>query len=739
MKKTLFYLLAVISVAVSCQLEDATSIKTSKNDYPTFTASIASGTKVALDGTALTWEAGDQISITKDGKTAIYQATEAGESVKFEYVSGEFGEGTGEYIAYYPASLSAKTFPASFTCDPEEVKSLPMHAVAATAEDALSFQTYGGLLKIKVSKDAGEAETITINQIQVSFNEVVAGVFRDSVVAGEYQVLMPATGQKTLKVNPTTPVELTSEPSVFYVATPANTYTTGMSVMICTNKGTKEVTTTKDFTLERAHIKPMTVSAISSSDFATPVARTTNDGGTTWTPYASLQDAISGIMPNGDKSQCIVELLDDYTMTEPVFVEESKTFTFDGAKKTIYASGLDISDMQAYGITQYAAFYINTISDIEFKDVTIDGGSTVDSLEYRAIAIAKYDKNSKLLLTGETTIQNFYTKVSGSAVRVNASLYMKDNSKIKNCESSTKAGAISLTFGNVYCHLYMEDNSSITNCHSLASGGAIANISGYSGTSATLVTMKGNSSISECTAANYGGAIVDSNLDMNDNASISNCTATSYYGGAFYGYAFKMTGDTYIDGCSSTTGGGVYCMRNSSMSDNACIKNCTSSGNSGGVLASGKYTFTMSGNSSIINCTSGGYGGAIRLLNSMTFNVGPNEGDNPVISGNTAKTSGLAISNSAGTCTISRGTISGSGTVPLIHVASTTSINGGFYLQESTGGIHSNSSKITVTNSASDCYLSHSTDKVGTDYQCIEITDADANYAAGYRYKVTAK
>lgn len=773
MKKTFLYLMAVISAAVSCQLADVDSIKTGKADYPVFTASIETGTKVALDGTALSWESGDRIVIAKDGKTAIYEALSSGETTTFTYVEGEFGEGEGPYVAYYPASLVDNVFVSSYVSASGELKEMPMRAEVATAEENLNFCAFGGLLKFKVEKDP-KSEPLTLSQIILKSNEAIAGKFVDNTADGNVAAeITESTGTKTLRINLTSPVELTSEPAVIYLPVPANTYTSGLSITACTDKGTEKVVTTKDLILERAHIKGINL-VVSNTTAEAPVARTTNNGGASWTPYSTLQDAIDGVMPEGTKENCIVEVLKSYTMTVPVYSNEAKNFTIDGKNCTIDASALDSLDIKANGITYLAAMYFAAIDNIDIKDLTIDGGCTAEPLHYRAIIMSKYDSATQLNLTGNTTITGFYSECAGAAMRLLATLHMRDNSTICDCQAiNNSGGAISLNFGNTYCRVYMYDNATITGCNSNKNGGGIYNGSGYM---ATSVTMNGNSSITDCHAdAGSGGAINGYNLTMNDNAEISGCSAKNFGGAVRIDGTFKMNGTSHITDCAVLTGtgygavyittgaktkylntmndnsyvadcyviaGSIYCnARALTMTGNACVKNCSATGNGGGISMYGAdAVLTMSDNSSIIDCTSGSNGGGLRLISSAKANIGMDEGDNPSITGNDAKTAGSTFSLPSGTTlTIGRGTFSTNSASHMISTAGTVNIKGGFFKQEGTGNMMSNTGTCKISNEVSDCYISHSTSLVATGYKKVELDDSDPYKAMGYKYKIVAE
>ena len=170
--------------------------------------------------------------------------------------------------------------------------------------------------------------------------------------------------------------------------------------------------------------------------------------------------------------------------------------------------------------------------------------------------------------------------------------------------------------------------------------------------------------------------------------------------GSFTMSGGKITGNTTAL-TSGSDGGGVIAACNFIMSGGEITENSTNAG--GGVFVVGSYTFTMTGGMISGNTATNSGGGVI--VNSGTFNMRNGEnGEIPVISGNTAQQGGGVFSN--GTFTMSSGTISGNtaqegGGVYLY--AGTFTMSGTALIDTNTaetrgGGVYQNAGTFNMTN-----------------------------------------
>ncbi|MBR1632253.1 MAG: hypothetical protein IJ686_00655 [Bacteroidales bacterium] len=234
----LFFAAALAIVAVSCEKESAPvrnggEPETVPSEGTFFAEFGEKAGRVTMDNSyALSWEAGDQVSIYKVGasEASVYTAETAGTSTRLS--GGEAVDENATYYAVYPASAAVSfdsessvsaEIPATQALAPGQ---LPVNvAVAKTtgAEAKLSFRNVGALLQFTLG-------TSDVARVCVSANDgsAVAGVVIVAVIAAPtYSV---AKEYKTLGLTPASGETFAA--GTYYAAILPKTYTGGLNIKL---------------------------------------------------------------------------------------------------------------------------------------------------------------------------------------------------------------------------------------------------------------------------------------------------------------------------------------------------------------------------------------------------------------------------------------------------------------------------------------------------------------------------
>lgn len=255
MKKLFVIIIAICAgLFYSCDKENTalTETETSPQNRTVFTATTEPSTKTALekDGDAyhVLWSSGDQIAITDApsgwARRAVYSTTSNSTHADFTYVSGDEWTGSS-YYTFYPAdwwTSGAPAYPMTQNYVPGKISESPMAAYSTTTN--LQFRNIGGLVRINLKTTlAGQK----IRKIYLfSESHCLSGP-----ITNLYQ-LMTATEPKAATIDQNSPaqhpvilecgddgVAIGSDPTPFYIAVPANTYTS-FQVSVITTEGIKQ-------------------------------------------------------------------------------------------------------------------------------------------------------------------------------------------------------------------------------------------------------------------------------------------------------------------------------------------------------------------------------------------------------------------------------------------------------------------------------------------------------------------
>ena len=379
-------------------------------------------------------------------------------------------------------------------------------------------------------------------------------------------------------------------------------------------------------------------------------------------PFSSLMGAVNWARSNSAtafiNNVATVEMLTDYTVISSDVVNLDNTidnFVFTTASTT---AGTYTSEVETATLTRgwnggdtnaQALFYVNNASAmLTTTNLILDGKEGTTQRTGRAM----YVNSGTASVQGGTTIRNFNTGASGSAVSVAASgSFNMDNNTgdilFENCwNTSTNAYG-----GTIYTasSMSMDNNSgSITfrDCYSTgqnADGGAIATQAGAATNyQLNALNNKGTILFENCRTqgtGTQGGAIfvlnglVDMRCAENGQIKFVNCYVqgadASYGGGAICGWnntEIKLIGTTtypiLFENCRTEASGGGGAVKGAKVTlenvtfgaldangtVNTAKKCYTIGGNGGAVAATGELSVT---NCNFYGSTSSAYGGAI--------------------------------------------------------------------------------------------------------------------------------
>ena len=255
MKKSIYILIAISAgLLYSCAKEDKalTETETPPQNRIVFTATTEPATKTALEadgsgGYNVAWRSGDQIAISNSPSSwtrqMIYSTTSNTTHADFTYVSGD--QWTGEYYAFYPAdwwTSSTAAYPVTQYYVPGNIPKTPMAACSNTT--SLQFRNIGGLVKInlKTTLSGQKVQKIYLysesNSLSGSITNMYQVMTADPPIAATMDPNSPAQHPVVLECG-NDGVAIGSDPTPFYIAVPATTYTS-FQISVITTEGIKQ-------------------------------------------------------------------------------------------------------------------------------------------------------------------------------------------------------------------------------------------------------------------------------------------------------------------------------------------------------------------------------------------------------------------------------------------------------------------------------------------------------------------
>lgn len=196
------------------------------------TRTVISSSSSAEGGYTLSWEVGDEISISEGDHTAIYVTEEATNNAKFSKKSGYIRNDASKYLAFYPSNLSPSNqkLPATQDYVAGNVKNYPMYA--ESGDQHLSFKNLCGIIRLSVKNTEAE-RSIAVKSISVSVDGM--GLSGEFTIDDSYAAVV--SGSDGVVLNCATAVPLVQEASDFNIIIPKGNYN-GMKIKITSEDGT---------------------------------------------------------------------------------------------------------------------------------------------------------------------------------------------------------------------------------------------------------------------------------------------------------------------------------------------------------------------------------------------------------------------------------------------------------------------------------------------------------------------
>lgn len=246
MKNKHFLMICVGLAVISCGKEVGPIEPEPSVSAPVFTA-VLEDTKTSLNGSQVSWCAGDRISVNG----ATYSASIDSETGEVSFNIEEGTAPTPIYKAYYPFSLyqdGRLSLPSDFAYE-EGKFNMPLYAESETT--TLEFEHLCGFFAITVNNVNGPAQlaSITIS----SDTKATSGEFGIGSVDGKHfaQLSTPEAISQTVTLNCNDAV-LTADGTVFYIPVPVQTYR-GIRIWVRGSEGESlyMVTGNMDIAIER--------------------------------------------------------------------------------------------------------------------------------------------------------------------------------------------------------------------------------------------------------------------------------------------------------------------------------------------------------------------------------------------------------------------------------------------------------------------------------------------------------
>ena len=263
--KRFFVFAALAAISLSACQQD---LEIEENKLPgeavVFTATTeSSATKTALsengDSYDVVWCSGDQITVVDaSAKVGVYSTTGTTTRADFTKESGDDAE-TAPFKAWYPASVyndGTPALPEVQTYVEGNISGSPMYAESST--NTLEFKNIVGIIRLNISTTQGGK---SVRRIELSANEGMSGAIANiaTLASSGYAATVSGTAGVTLDCGEDG-IAIGTEAIPFYLAVPANTYTS-LSITVVTTDGLSQTRTANTgITVSRSQITGVTIS-----------------------------------------------------------------------------------------------------------------------------------------------------------------------------------------------------------------------------------------------------------------------------------------------------------------------------------------------------------------------------------------------------------------------------------------------------------------------------------------------
>ena len=267
MRATLLYInilaIAILATTVSCNDEAH-----NENMIQTITASIEQpATKTALDGPdadgvyKTVWSPEDAIAVCSDDvPPREFKLASGANTNKAEFKGSTFYSDV--MLAVYPYSIVKEIGDSEIIVVLPEIQeyekgNIPQGAYpmfSSSKNTQFTFKNLCSVLKFRMFGD------LTIKSITLTPNDSNIKVSGDAFIdINSKELVVYKDANPSVRLNCSDGVKLTSEPTDFLMVVPAQKYTGGFTITICTNEGTIVKTIKSDMTLNRSTLYPSEV------------------------------------------------------------------------------------------------------------------------------------------------------------------------------------------------------------------------------------------------------------------------------------------------------------------------------------------------------------------------------------------------------------------------------------------------------------------------------------------------
>lgn len=248
MKRTAIFNLVLLSVMLLASCNSAeTEITVNQNRIYKATISEKTRTALSKEGNVyhVNWEEGDLVAVTDGSNSAYYKALSGG-SASTELKRSSGTDPAGAAVAFYPASISSYTLPASQNYVAGNIRNSPM--MGTIDGDHITFRNLCGIVRLDITA----MPDIKVRNIKITADQGMSGKY----TVKDNAAVVEGTGGVTLNCGS---VAVGTEVTHFFIALPANNYT-GFTIEINTTDGNSRTYAARaKVTIERSVVTTMPV------------------------------------------------------------------------------------------------------------------------------------------------------------------------------------------------------------------------------------------------------------------------------------------------------------------------------------------------------------------------------------------------------------------------------------------------------------------------------------------------